>query len=84
MAYGTPVESGNREYALFMTSVTPVGEYLVNIQCTATTDDSNSEGLETVFQQFVDLIGDGGDHFTVYPTSATRIKHTTEYVTPTP
>lgn len=84
MSYGTPYESGNREYQVRLRSTTTInnGEYYMHITCNFGDEAMDTQDFADKFQQFVDFLGDGGDNFVVL--SATRVKHYTEDVTATP
>lgn len=82
MPLGTPSESGTRQYQLTARSVDFVDEdYHLSILCTAETENMADEDVATIFQKFVDLVA-GSEDFVL--TSATRTKHFSETITPTP
>lgn len=78
MSYQAATATGNRSYRLNARSVALVGDYPVDIACTASTDNINADAVSDVFQAFVDLIA-GSSAFTI--TSAVREQSWSENIT---
>lgn len=82
MPYAAPVPSEYpNQFSVRIRHATQIGDYGVDIICQLSTDNPNDPQAAEVFQDFVDLLGDGGEHFNV--VNAVRYTTAREDVTPT-